>query len=148
MPDENDTENESPVISELRAKAKRVDDLEPEVTTLRQENAILKAGITDLTPARQKALLAAHEGDLDAEALRKTAVDLGFLKAETPAEEEPQVPADEQAAHQRIAETTGTAPASEAEVQTMQAKIAELRAAGDEKAAMAYLEEQGMLQTG
>ena len=55
MPDEryddDEQEHESSVIKDLRKKAKRADDLDAEVKALRQESAILKAGITDLTPA-------------------------------------------------------------------------------------------------
>jgi hypothetical protein len=144
MPDEFQDENESSVIKELRQKAKRADDLEPEVATLRQENAILKAGVTDLSPAKQKALLAAHEGDLEPEALRKTATELGFI-AEAPAEvETPQVPADEVAAHKRIQEATAAAAPSEAQVRTLNDELLEAKSAEE---ITAILRRQDMVYT-
>lgn len=131
MPDNDDdfAENgdDSPVIRELRHKARRADAAEAETVALRTENAILKAGLTDLTPAKQKALLAAHEGDMDTEAIRKTAIELGFLTEPAPAEPEPQVPADEQAAHQRIAEATAGAQPAEASPETLNDRIAKAK---------------------
>lgn len=128
MPDEYaDDHDESNVIKDLRIKAKRADDLDAEVKALRQETAILKAGITDLTPAKQKALLAAHEGDLDAESLRKTATELGFIAVLAAEAETPQVSAEEQAAHQRVAEATAAAEPSEAQLKTLEDKMREAR---------------------
>lgn len=139
MPDEYDdddqTESESSVIKDLRKQAKRAHELDSEVKALRQEAAILKAGITDLTPAKQKALLAAHEGELDVESIRKTATELGFLNTEAKPET-PQVPADEQAAHQRQAETVAAAQASEAHLETLDDVIAKAKTPDELRAAL------------
>lgn len=128
MPDEYDDEDrneaESSVIRDLRKKAGRADELDAEVKQLRQDAAILRAGITDLTPAKQKALLAAHDGELEPDAIRKTAIELGFLADSKPAAESPQVPADEQAAHQRAAEATAAAAPSEAHLESLDDVIA------------------------
>lgn len=130
MPDEHDEpddldENESSVIRELRKRAKRVDEAESETATLRTENAILKAGLTDLSEARQKALLAAHSGDMTPEAIRETAVDLGF--AEAPKPPDPQVPAEEQAAHQRAQEAANGAEPAEAHPEELNDRIAKAK---------------------
>lgn len=143
MPDEHydddEAEQESSVMRDLRKKAKRADALEDENGTLRQKVAILEAGITDLTPAKQKALLAAHEGDLSPEALRATATDLGFIAEEKP---EPQVSAEEQAAHQAMAEATAAAEPSEAQVKTLQDRM---RAAKSPEELAAILAEENLL---
>lgn len=97
-------------LKSLRDKAAKVDRLEPENTSLRTENALLKAGLGDLNDLQQKALIASHEGDLTPEALKATAATLGFT-AETK-EEAPQVSAEEQAAHARVATVTTGASAS------------------------------------
>lgn len=127
MPDEYDDEDsnetDSSVIKDLRKQAKRANELDAEVKQLRQESAILRAGIPGLTPIKQKALLAAHEGELDPESLRKTAIELGYAE-DKPAAEAPQVPADEQAAHQRAAEATAAAAPSEAHLETLDDVIA------------------------
>lgn len=126
MPDEHyddDEQHESSVIKDLRQKAKRTEAAESETATLRQKVAILEAGITNLTPAKQKALLAAHEGDLTAESLRVTAIDLGFLAEDTPEAGAPQVPLEEQAAHKAMAEATAAAEASEAQTKTLNDEI-------------------------
>lgn len=126
MPDEYDDdgnllEQESTVIRDLRTKAKRTDEVEAENGKLRNELAISRLGL-DLTPAKEKALLAAHEGELTTEALNKTAVDLGF--AEAPEPEPPQVSAEEQAAHQRAQAATNGAEGAEAHPETLEQRIA------------------------
>lgn len=50
---------------------------EEELVELRREVAFTRAGL-DLSPKQQAALLAAHDGELSADALRATAVELGF----------------------------------------------------------------------
>ena len=72
-------EDESQVIRELRAQVKTLKGADTEASTLRQENALLKAGL-DLTPIQAKALLATHDGEMDPEALKATATELGFAK--------------------------------------------------------------------
>lgn len=97
-----------------------------EATTLRTENALLKAGLGDLTEKQQAAVLATHDGDLSAEALKATANELGFTKTEAPAEE-PQVGADEEAEIRKAADATGGADPSGATVTTDIDKMRALR---------------------
>lgn len=131
MPDDDETldetgEDESRVIRELRAKAKRTEAAEAEAATLRTEKALLQAGL-DLTAKQQTALLAAHEGELTKEALLATAAEIGIAPAPADATAEDdteQVPADEVAAHQRIAEATGAAVPADAKVVTLDEAIA------------------------
>ena len=121
--DSDDTE-ESSVIRDLRKKAKRNEDMETENAALRTEVMLARSGLGDISPARQKALLAAHEGDTTREAIRKTAADLGFIAEEEP---EPQVPASEQEAHRRAQEATAGAEASEAHPETLDDRIAKAK---------------------
>lgn len=119
---ENDYDEEQPaedsqVIRDLRKKAERADQAEAEANALRTENALFKAGLGDLTDIQRRAILATHDGELNSDALKATAESLGFTR-QPEAPQEPQVPADEQAAHQRVAEM-GAAPAAEAEAKTL-----------------------------
>lgn len=145
MPDEHyddEQDNESSVIRELRRELKQAKADAAEVSTLRQEAAILRAGITDLTPAKQKALLAAHEGDLSAEALRQTATDLGFIAEAPQSEPEPQVPVEEQQALQAMAAATAAADPSEAHLKTLDDAI---RAAKSPEELAEILDRAGLL---
>lgn len=81
---------ETPDIRDLRRKAKRHDELEAEIAEIKRERALEKAGLKtpdgrDLTERQIKALLATHDGEMTADALRATALDLGFV---TPSEQE------------------------------------------------------------
>lgn len=138
MPDEYDDapdgDEESSVIRELRQKAKKADDLDTEVKALRMENALAKAGMIDLSEAKRKALLAAHDGDLEVGALRKTAVDLGFISEPEP---EPHVPANEVAAHQRAQEATAQAEPADAHPEKLEDLIAKTKSPEDLDALMA-----------
>lgn len=82
----------------LRKKEKEYDSLAARLAEMERREAIRGAGLT-LNPRQEKALLAAHEGDINADGLKATAAELGFIAA---ASQEPDTPADEQAAHQRM----------------------------------------------
>lgn len=148
MPDDDYTDDESSFeqpsedFKALRKKAATADRLEPENTSLRTENALLKAGLGDLNERQQKALIASHDGDLTPEALKATATELGFTVEDKPAEETKQVSDAEQAAHQRAAEATSGAQASEAEKQTL---TDEINAATSPEAVVALLAREQML---
>lgn len=108
---EDEQTDDSTVIRELREKAKRADTAEAEAQAARRELTLHKAGLGELSDKQMKALQAAHEGDWEPESLKATATELGFVKQ--PGEpSEPQIPADEMAAHQRVAAAqTGEPPA-------------------------------------
>ena len=111
MPDEYDDEiedrqeppEETPLVKRLRQQA---DEASSKAKALETENAVLKAGLTDLSDKQRKALLATHDGEMTPEALRSAAIDLGFVSAD----QHEQVPADEQAAHRAATEAMGAAP--------------------------------------
>lgn len=89
---EETTTEETEEVSELRKAAEGGKAAKAEAALARKELAFVKAGIdTDSKPA--KALLAAYDGELDAEAIRAEATEWGLIKAEAPAtEEEPAKP--------------------------------------------------------
>lgn len=147
MPEYDDDGNEIPeeessVIKELRKKAERADQADAETKTLRTENALLKAGLGDLSDRQRKAILATHEGELTAEALKETATDLGFTSPTASTEESPAVSEEEQQGHERVSAATTAAPASEAHKQTL---TDEINAAPDEAAVIAILAREKML---
>ena len=113
MPTETDTEvseDESPVIRELRERAKRADEATAQAESLLKENTILRAGLNDLTPLQVKAITATHEGEWTVDAIKATATDLGFgAKPQSP-EVPQQVPQQELDAIQRVQEAGNSVP--------------------------------------
>jgi len=110
--DDDTQTDDSPVIRDLREKAKRTDTAEAKAVAVERELTLHKAGLGTLSPMQQKALSAAHEGDWDPELLKATATELGFVQTEgsqqpTP---EPKVPAGELDAMQRVAQAAGGQP--------------------------------------
>lgn len=100
-------------LRQLRKDAKRAKQLENELAELRRERALEKAGLktaagNDLSERQIKALLATHEGEMTAEALRATAADLGFVPLSA---EEQQLAADLGAQERIAAAAAGGAPA-------------------------------------
>jgi hypothetical protein len=134
-------QEESGTVKALRKQLKDAEKQAHEANGLRTENALLKAGLGDLSDIQRKAILATHDGETTAEALTATATSLGFVKAPEPV---PQVPADEVAAHQRAAEATQGAEASGAQVVTLDEKI---RAARTPEELDDILRSAGQLQT-
>jgi hypothetical protein len=83
----------------MRKRAKGYDEAVAENARLKRELAVTKAGL-NLTDRQFKALFAVHEADdLSKEAIRATAIDLGFAEAE---EEESPEDATARASAQRI----------------------------------------------
>lgn len=103
MPEEFDTEYDDQQASGAARRVQEKSDAEK--IALQTENAILKAGLTDLNPEQTTALKAVLGENLEADAVKAKAEALGFVKpAETPAEQ-PSVDAAASAdAEQRISE--------------------------------------------
>lgn len=114
MADPTEVEDESPAPArnwrkELEDRAK---EAEARAAESERKLAFVEAGLTDLNPKQVKALLSAHDGEINAEAIRATADELGFApppKAE--AEDDP----DEQARSRELAELGKHAKADEPE---------------------------------
>lgn len=114
-------EEESGVVKTLRQKLAAAEKEAADVPTLRKELAIRDADLGTLNEFQRKALLSTHEGELTKEALRGTATNLGFIEAP---KQEPQVPAEEQAAHGRIAEATAGAEPVDGKAPSFEAQLA------------------------
>ena len=82
----------------LRKQAKEAEDLRNRIADMERREAIRGAGLS-LNPRQEKALLASHDGEINADSLKATAAELGFIAA---ASQEPDTPLEEQAAHQRL----------------------------------------------
>ena len=96
-------------IRAMERDAKQARKFEGELTEARRELALNKAGLGDLTPAKQRALLANIEGDITSETARAAAEELGFITV-TPTDPGPsQAEVD---GHRRVAsasaDSTGT----------------------------------------
>lgn len=83
---EEETDDDSPLVKKLRSqlkesskKAKRADELETELGDYKRKDAITGAGLK-LNDRQVKALLAAHDGEVTAEGLKATAIELGFAQ--------------------------------------------------------------------
>ena len=85
-------------LKDAQKQAKEADDLRNRIAEMERREAIRGAGLS-LNPRQEKALLASHDGEINADSLKATAAELGFIAA---ASQEPDTPADEQAAHQRM----------------------------------------------
>ena len=81
-PDDDDADD----FKNLRAKAKKADQYERELNSLRRENAFIKAGVPMEDP-RMGYFVKGYEGDLDPTAIRQAAIEAGFMSA-------PQQPVD------------------------------------------------------
>lgn len=110
--EEND--DDTPLIKQLRQQlreksndSKRVAELESKIAEYEQKDAVRTAGLDKLNERQMKALIAAHDGEFNSDALKATAIELGFAEPD-PADQERE---NEMAAQQRIATaTTGAKP--------------------------------------
>ncbi len=78
-------QSEDKNLRQLRQKAKRADELERELDTLRRERAFDLAGIPD-TPAT-KYFRRGYDGETTADAIKAAAIEAGFLDAPEPVEQ-------------------------------------------------------------
>lgn len=102
-PDDEQQPDDNAVIRELRQKAGRTEAAESDAQAARRELTLHKAGLGTLTDKQMKALTAAHDGDWDAELLKATATELGFVREPDEHKDEPKVPQEELDAHRRVA---------------------------------------------
>lgn len=73
-PDDRDADD----FKLLRAKAKKADEYEREMTTLKRELAFVKAGVPMDDP-KMNYFVKGYEGELDPVAIRQAAIDAGFM---------------------------------------------------------------------
>lgn len=96
----------------LERKAKEAEAAKAEAQAAKRELALLKAGI-DLESPTGKLFAKAYDGEASVDAIKAAATEYGLIgqsaNPSTPAQAEPSVPADELAAHQRIASASAGA---------------------------------------
>jgi hypothetical protein len=90
----------------LRKNAHRVGQTDKALAAAQQEIAVLKTGLK-LSPKQVKGLFAAHEGDITPDALKATAIELGF--AEPPEDEESEGDREARTAAQDVQRATAGA---------------------------------------
>jgi len=78
-----DQPEESDQDRNWRKLEERAKNAEERAAQLERQVAFTEAGLSDLSDKQVKALVATHEGEMTAEALKATATDLGFVKVET-----------------------------------------------------------------
>lgn len=140
-PDEhldNSEDDDSPVIRDLRQRAKRADEAEARATELERRLAVSEAGLTGLSDKRRVALFAAHDGDLEPDALKATAIELGYIQPEV---EPAQTPPDERAANERINAAGAGAPPAGGKPELLD----KIRSAGSEAEYWAAVNEAGLV---
>lgn len=124
-------------LRQLRERARDARRLERELAARDEELIRLRTDAAfhglNLSDVQREAVLAIHEGEMTADAVRETVEGLGFFEA-------PQYSPEEQAAHQRIQETTTGAPA-EAKAQSLEDEI---NAAKSEDEVMAIVRREGL----
>lgn len=130
-------QNDSPVIKDLRKRAKDAERLEKELATIKRDLVIQQAGLGSLSEKQLKALSAAHDGDWTSDTLKATATELGFS---APTGDQPPTPAPTPPpAMERVDQATGQPPQPPPD---LDAKIA---AAPDTDAVMALLKSANLL---
>lgn len=97
---EYDPTTDNDDIPSLRKAANKSKELERQNQELARTNAFLRAGI-DVDDVRMRYFVSGYTGDLDPSAIRKEAVEAGFLAR--PAQQEPPVDPEVQQAEDRIA---------------------------------------------
>lgn len=112
------------LVNDLRSKlkaankeARRAAELDAKIATYERRDSLRDSGLDSLNDRQRKALEATHEGAWTPEAIRTTAVELGFAEPLPP-----DVPAaDVAAANRMAAASTGanTAPDRDAEIDAM-----------------------------
>lgn len=86
--EQEDDHTESSVVKTLRAENKRLKKDAEDAPKLRLQLALTKGKLDTLNEKQVKALLAAHDGEIEPEALKATATELGFGQAPEPTGEE------------------------------------------------------------
>lgn len=115
-PDLNDDPDDNSVIRKLRKDARDGKAAVRENATLKAENATLKneklmrqAGLDSLSEKKQRAILGDIEGEVTVDALKASAIDLGYLEAK---EED-----DDDEAQQQMADAAATTNAGQHKAQ-------------------------------
>lgn len=114
LDDENEQQAPAqPTSRQLREAAKNAEKTRAENVDLKQKLAVYEAGLGNLTPKQVKSVLANVEGEVTAEVLRATAVELAFIEEEDTAETQ-QIEAEvrEQGRISAAASGAGRAPAN------------------------------------
>ena len=121
-------ETESPAIrnmrkriKELEAEAKKANEAEARAAAAERRLAVTEAGIK-LNPTQMKALASVHEGEWTPDALKATAADLGYI-----APPEPEVPAEELEALNRVAEAANGGGMSASKAAEYEAAVAQAK---------------------
>jgi hypothetical protein len=77
-PEVEEPEGQAPARNWRKELEGRIKELEGQNSELSRKLAFTEAGLSGLSEKKVKALLAAHEGDISAEAIKATATELGF----------------------------------------------------------------------
>lgn len=90
---DSDGPDDSDLVKRLRKELRRAKRETKDLAELREENQTLKraqalrdAKVEGLTDRQMKVLAREHEGDITPEAIRQTAIELGFVSDETDAD--------------------------------------------------------------
>lgn len=93
----------------LRAKAKKADQYEREVMTLKRENAFIKAGV-NMDDPKMGYFVKGYDGELTSEAIKEAAISAGFMAAPAAAAPDPAVQQAQAGQAAVVAASAGTQP--------------------------------------
>lgn len=106
--DDTDDDESTPAIRQMRERIKQLEKESKDSSTLRKENALLKAGIDTNTPVG-KMFAKAYDGELDVEAIKAAAAEVGLVKADATTETDATVETDSSTA-ERSSLASGAMP--------------------------------------
>jgi len=122
LEDDQDPEDRAGLRKQLRAASKERDQARRQLEQLQRDTAFLKAGVPE---TKQSAyFIKGYDGEMNPEAIRQAAVEAGFIT------EQSSVPADEQAAHERIADASAGANVPQPQMAQVMEKLAGIDVSG------------------
>lgn len=138
--EEPQQQNQEPnFVKQLRKDAKRsakeADELRAKLTSIERKSAFQDAGLT-LNDKQRQALEAIHQGDWSADAVRQTAVEMGWAQPTEQQQEVSKAISGQERIAQAVQGSSATPPASEALIES-------IKSASNEAEILALLQTAG-----
>lgn len=122
-------------LKEATKRAKQADELQTKLTSIERKSAFQDAGLT-LNDKQRQALEAIHQGDWSADAVRQTAVEMGWAQPTEQQQEVSKAISGQERIAQAVQGSSATPPASEALIES-------IKSASNEAEILALLQTAG-----